>query len=62
MSPLERWSEFMAKEWKAEVSAQAELDALFRHQITVTKRRGEVKLFLICAGRFKSNSKEGTGD
>jgi putative transposase len=45
MCPLEKWSEFMAQGWQAEVPAVAELDALFRPHVAVTTRRGEVRLW-----------------
>jgi putative transposase len=45
MCPLEKWSEFMAQGWAADVPAAAELDALFRPHVTVITRRGEVRLW-----------------
>lgn len=45
MCPLEMWSKFLADGWSPTVPAPAELDSLFRPHVTVTTRRGEVRLF-----------------
>jgi putative transposase len=45
MCPLEMWSRFLAEGWTPEVPEAAELDGLFRPHVTVTTRRGEVRLF-----------------
>lgn len=45
MCPLEMWSKFLADGWTAEIPEPAELDALFRPHVTVTTRRGEVRVF-----------------
>lgn len=45
MCPLEMWSKFLAEGWTPEVPEPAELDALFRPHVTVTTRRGEVRVF-----------------
>lgn len=45
MCPLEMWSKFLAEGWTPEVPEPAELDSLFRPHVTVTTRRGEVRLF-----------------
>lgn len=45
MCPLEMWSQFLAEGWTPEVPEPSELEALFRPHVTVTTRRGEVRLF-----------------
>ncbi|WP_298437953.1 transposase [Geobacter sp.] len=45
MCPLEMWSKFLADGWSAEVPDSTELGSLFRPHVTVTTRRGEVRLF-----------------
>jgi len=45
MCPLEMWSQFLAEGWTPEVPDPSELDSLFRPHVTVTTRRGEVRLF-----------------
>jgi len=45
MCPLEMWSKFLAEGWTAMVPEPEELDSLFRPHVTVTTRRGEVRVF-----------------
>jgi putative transposase len=45
MCPLEMWSAFLAEGWAATVPEPSEMDILFRPHVTVTTRRGEVRLF-----------------
>ncbi len=45
MCPLEMWSKFLAEGWTPTVPESFEIDSLFRPHVTVTTRRGEVRLF-----------------
>jgi len=45
MCPLEYWSQFLAEGWRPTLPTAAELETLFRPQIQVKCRRGEVLLF-----------------
>jgi putative transposase len=45
MCPLEMWAKWIGEGWRPEVPETSELDGLFRPHVTVTTRRGEVRLF-----------------
>lgn len=45
MRPLEMWAKWLSEGWTPEVPEPSELDSLFRPHVTVTTRRGEVRLF-----------------
>lgn len=45
MAPREAWAKHMGTGWQPEIIAERELADMFRPQVTVTTRNGEVRLF-----------------
>lgn len=45
MAPREAWAKHMGNGWQPEIIAERELADMFRPQVTVTTRNGEVRLF-----------------